>query len=164
MHGKEFNCRRARRPWLAARPGRSAVARTAALATTLLAAAAVTPAAQAAPAALPGRAGHPVQARTERPARPAPRTSDAAAAGANQRWTHIAIGWYSTCGIREGNTLWCWGYGQFGALGDEHKSPAALPQQVAPPTAGWNSVTAGLSDGCATRNDGSLWCWGKNFE
>ena len=38
-----------------------------------------------------------------------------------------------------------------------------LPRQVTTPaTGGWASVTAGDSHTCATRTDGTLWCWGDN--
>ncbi|HSZ30297.1 MAG TPA: hypothetical protein VK784_11175, partial [Pseudonocardiaceae bacterium] len=68
----------------------------------------------------------------------------------------------TTCGIRMGNTLWCWGDGTFGELGTGHTTNANLPQQVTKRTAGWNSITVGGFHTCATRSDGTLWCWGSN--
>ena len=61
-----------------------------------------------------------------------------------------------------GNTLWCWGDGTFGELGTGHTTSANLPQQVTKRTAGWNSITVGGFHTCATRSDGTLWCWGYN--
>ncbi len=84
------------------------------------------------------------------------------AAAATPQWNHIAAGTYATCGIRVGNTLWCWGSGHFGALGTGQTAAQDQPQQITRPTAGWASVTAGWNYGCATRSDGSLWCWGYN--
>jgi alpha-tubulin suppressor-like RCC1 family protein len=77
-------------------------------------------------------------------------------------WIHIAAGRDFTCGIREGNTLWCWGAGASGALGTGHTTDENQPQQITRPTAGWVSVTAGDHYGCAVRKDGALWCWGYN--
>jgi alpha-tubulin suppressor-like RCC1 family protein len=85
-------------------------------------------------------------------------------AQANPYWIHIAAGTNVTCGIREGNTLWCWGAGAYGALGNGQSVNEDQPQQISKPTAGWASVTDGGGHGCATRNDGGLWCWGYNRE
>ena len=87
-----------------------------------------------------------------------------AAAQASPAWIHIAAGGNVTCGIREGNTLWCWGAGGYGALGTGHSVDENQPQQISRPTAGWASVTHGGGHGCATRKDGGLWCWGYNHE
>jgi alpha-tubulin suppressor-like RCC1 family protein len=156
MHGKASNYRRARRARLAVRlgGGACAIAGAAALAAAPLAASAATPAAGTVRSASPHDAD-----RATSSARPA---FAVAAAGAVSPWIHIAAGRDATCGIREGNTLWCWGAGRSGALGTGHTAEQDEPQQITRPTAGWASVTLGLSDGCATRSDGTLWCWGYN--
>ena len=114
----------------------------------------------AAPAAV-HRAGHGSLASLARPAR---HTSRAAAAAITaSTWIHVATGGYHTCGIREGNTLWCWGAAAHGQLGTGATADQEQPQQIGKPTAGWASVAAGYEHSCATRNDGSLWCWGLNY-
>jgi alpha-tubulin suppressor-like RCC1 family protein len=87
-----------------------------------------------------------------------------ATAQVSQAWIHIAAGGNVTCGIREGNTVWCWGAGAYGALGTGHSVEENQPQQITKRTAGWASVTHGGGHGCATRTDGGLWCWGYNHE
>jgi alpha-tubulin suppressor-like RCC1 family protein len=87
-----------------------------------------------------------------------------ATAQANPYWIHIAAGTNVTCGIREGNTLWCWGAGAYGALGTGHSVNENQPTQISKPTAGWASVTDGGGHGCAIRKDGGLWCWGYNVQ
>jgi alpha-tubulin suppressor-like RCC1 family protein len=77
-------------------------------------------------------------------------------------WNHVAAGAYHTCGIQLGNTLWCWGYNYYGQLGIGHGGWLNQPGEVAGPAAGWTSVMAGGFHSCATRKDGSLWCWGRN--
>ena len=162
MCQKEPYC--GRLPWRGARRCRAARAIAAAgtiagagtLAATLLATATAMPAAAgAAPAArtTPASTPRPAQAR---------HTVRAAATGAVSQWIHISAGEATTCGIRVGNTLWCWGDGSFGELGTGHTTNANLPQQVTKRTAGWNSITAGGDHPCATRSDGTLWCWGYN--
>jgi alpha-tubulin suppressor-like RCC1 family protein len=84
------------------------------------------------------------------------------AAGAAQ-WIHVSAGAYQTCGIKTGNTLWCWGYNHDGQLGDGNTASQDLPAQVTKPgPAGWASVAAGGFHGCGIRKDTSLWCWGQN--
>jgi alpha-tubulin suppressor-like RCC1 family protein len=85
-----------------------------------------------------------------------------AAAVAPPTWIHVAAGWESTCGIREGNTLWCWGQQIHGDLGTGRPGNANQPQQITRKTSAWTSVTVGDNHACATRKDGGLWCWGFN--
>jgi len=68
-----------------------------------------------------------------------------------------------TCAIRTDHTLWCWGQGGSGQLGIGSTFDQDLPQQVTTPSAtGWAATSAGGAHTCATRTDGTLWCWGKN--
>ena len=93
---------------------------------------------------------------------PARHAFHAAATAAVPGWIRIAAGGDHTCGIREGNTLWCWGAAQYGELGTGATLDQDLPQQITKPTTGWASVTAGYYHSCATRSDTTLWCWGRN--
>ena len=81
---------------------------------------------------------------------------------ATPKWIHVSSGFDATCGIRAGNTLWCWGNGANGELGTGSTAEEHLPQQILRPTAAWASVSAGWGYSCATRKDGTLWCWGLN--
>ena len=79
-------------------------------------------------------------------------------------WTHIAAGSLHICGIRTDATLWCWGANGSGQLGTGNHTNQTRPRQVTTPAAGgWASVTAGGAHTCATRTDGTLWCWGWNL-
>jgi alpha-tubulin suppressor-like RCC1 family protein len=90
-------------------------------------------------------------------------TVPAAASPAVPRWIRIAAGGDFTCGIREGNTLWCWGSATAGDLGTGAATDQHQPHQIGHPTAAWVSVTAGQDHACALRRDGTLWCWGNNL-
>jgi hypothetical protein len=46
------------------------------------------------------------------------------------KWVHIAAGSFFTCGIREGNSLWCWGSNADGQLGSGGSEPEHRPRQV----------------------------------
>src|ERR1700759_4064570 len=67
------------------------------------------------------------------------------------RWIHVAAGLRFSCGIREGNSLWCWGAGQDGELGLGSNANEIRPHQITWPTTGWTSVTAGYQHACAIR-------------
>jgi alpha-tubulin suppressor-like RCC1 family protein len=70
-----------------------------------------------------------------------------------------------TCGIKDDDTLWCWGSNNRGQLGlGTVGGSQTTPQQVG--TATWARVR-GYADmnndsarTCGIRLDGSLWCWG----
>ena len=79
-------------------------------------------------------------------------------------WAHIAAGAYHTCGIRADGTLWCWGDSSSGELGIGSHTGKNRPRQVTTPApGGWATVTTGAFHTCATRTDGTLWCWGWNI-
>ena len=126
----------------------------------VMAALVVTLAAAAAPALATQRPGSPAAGQ----ARPA--TGQHPAAGRmspGAPWAHIAAGEYYICGIRTDGTLWCWGSNDSGQLGIGSNTGQDQPRQITTPAAGgWASVTAGSYHTCATRTDGTLWCWGNN--
>ncbi|RZK63280.1 MAG: T9SS type A sorting domain-containing protein [Hymenobacter sp.] len=63
--------------------------------------------------------------------------------------------------IRQDGTLWAWGTGSFGQLGQgNYISQQLTPVQVG--TATWQSVAAGNMHALGVRTDGTLWAWGYN--
>jgi len=81
-------------------------------------------------------------------------------------WAAVAAGGTHTCATRTDSTLWCWGYNNSGQVGiGSTASSENLPQQVTTPAAtGWAAVSAGGFHACAARTDGTLWCWGANYD
>ncbi|WP_306216031.1 RCC1 domain-containing protein [Actinoplanes sp. RD1] len=78
-------------------------------------------------------------------------------------WTQVAAGASHTCGIQSDQTLWCWGDGSLGKLGQGSTTGYTAPRQVTSPAAtGWASVATGNQFTCATRTDGTLYCFGRN--
>ena len=78
-------------------------------------------------------------------------------------WADVTAGEIYTCATRTDESLWCWGWNLYGQLGLGSHTNQDLPRQVtAPPPGGWASTTAGMGHTCATRTDGTLWCWGLN--
>jgi alpha-tubulin suppressor-like RCC1 family protein len=67
-----------------------------------------------------------------------------------------------TCAVRTDHTLWCWGDNAYGELGTGAASASEdTPAQVGT-SASWATVSVGPQSACATRTDGTLWCWGDN--
>jgi len=78
-------------------------------------------------------------------------------------WGDINVGAYHACGIKTDQSLWCWGYNLYGQLGIGTSGATAnqsLP--VSLQGSDWAKVTLGNGHTCATKTDGSLWCWGSN--
>jgi len=76
----------------------------------------------------------------------------------------IAAGWNHACALRSDHSLWCWGGNGdgatgYGQLGDGTLDNSATPIKVT----GLDNVSAVAAGGwttCATRSDGTAWCWG----
>ncbi len=76
------------------------------------------------------------------------------------RWSSVATGTTSTCGIDSATQLWCWGANTYGQLGIGSTTAGYLPSQVGSAT--WAAVTVGGSHACGLQTDNTLWCWGAN--
>jgi alpha-tubulin suppressor-like RCC1 family protein len=94
-------------------------------------------------------------------------TNTPARVGTDTNWATVSAGGEFTCATRTDRTLWCWGYNYFGQLGTGSTGDASTPVQVGT-AADWVTVSAGDDWGysgghtCATRADGTLWCWGDD--
>lgn len=83
----------------------------------------------------------------------------------DQVWEEVEAAGQLTCATRNDDSLWCWGGNVNGALGlgESHSDlmRKEFPEQVGTDE-DWSSVAGGLNAMCATKNDGTLWCWGRN--
>ncbi|MBX3246420.1 MAG: hypothetical protein KF901_04485 [Myxococcales bacterium] len=78
--------------------------------------------------------------------------------------TQVELGSLYGCALLADGTVWCWGSNGMGQLGDpEFSEPRSLPRQV-PGLANITQIAVGYAHACALRNDGELWCWGRNDE
>ena len=71
------------------------------------------------------------------------------------------------CLARAEGSVWCWGLNDRGQLGDTTTTNRTSPVQVTEPggtgtLTGVDSITAGAKFTCATKTDGTVWCWGEN--
>ncbi len=85
-----------------------------------------------------------------------------AVSGLGSGVTSIGAGFYHTCALIAGGAMKCWGYNQFGALGDGSTTTRTSPVAVAGLT-GATAVSPGGGHTCVLLALGDVKCWGYNF-
>ncbi|HEV8549063.1 MAG TPA: hypothetical protein VGQ57_08545 [Polyangiaceae bacterium] len=87
------------------------------------------------------------------------------------RASSITSDFEHVCALLGNAQLYCWGRNQEGELGQNDRVPpsnddtardALEPVEV--PGDDWSFVDAGDGHTCGIRDDGSLWCWGRNTD
>ena len=78
----------------------------------------------------------------------------------------IYAGGSHTCALMTAGGIKCWGYNGTGQLGDGTTADKAVPGDVVGMPGDISSVVAGSSANhtCAVLKDGTLKCWGQNFD
>ena len=82
--------------------------------------------------------------------------------GSDTTWSEVASGsYYSGLATKTDGTLWAWGYGPHGVIGNSSVTDYSSPVQL--PGNDWSNPTffGGYSASCK-KSDGSLWVWGYN--
>jgi alpha-tubulin suppressor-like RCC1 family protein len=83
--------------------------------------------------------------------------------GSDDDWLSVVSGQDSSCGIRAGGALFCWGGNSFGNLGLADTSQRLLPTPVVPGRA-WTQLSIDTFHGCGVDVDQNLHCWGRGIE
>jgi len=84
------------------------------------------------------------------------------AGGSNWKQVAISIGGNSTAAIKTDGTLWIWGQGTNGQLGDNTAITKSTPVTTFAGGTNWKQVANGTSHSAAVKTDGTLWTWGVN--
>ena len=74
----------------------------------------------------------------------------------------ISSGRHHSCGVATDGTVWCWGLGTSGQMGDLGFTSNTTPERVFGITGGVVAVTAGGAHSCALGSTGLVGCWGSN--
>jgi alpha-tubulin suppressor-like RCC1 family protein len=86
--------------------------------------------------------------------------------GSATDWASVSAGNGSSCAVKSGGTLWCWGKNDDGRVGDGTTgTDRTTPTQIGVATNwAWVSTSGSGNDGhtCATTTGGAIWCWGAN--
>lgn len=75
--------------------------------------------------------------------------------------TDLTGGYYFMCAVAAGQVL-CWGGNEYGQMGDGGSTDALSPKVVPLPVA-VAQVSAGSRHACALAQDGTVFCWGDNW-
>ena len=80
-------------------------------------------------------------------------------------WKQISAGRQHTAAIKTDGTLWTWGYGNKGRLGNGITAATSRSTPVTTFAGGtnWKQVSAGYSVTAAVKTDGTLWTWGYAY-
>ena len=82
--------------------------------------------------------------------------------GTANDWATVSAGNVHSLAVKTNGTLWSWGNGQFGQLGNGVFN-SATPNVTQVGTANdWSQVSAGNRFSLATKTTGTLWSWGLN--
>ena len=89
--------------------------------------------------------------------RPTPVTTFAG--GTN--WKQVSGGSSHTAAIKTDGTLWTWGSGSFGQLGNNTTSNSATPVTTFAGGTNWKQVECGEFTLTSVKTNGTLWVWGR---
>ena len=81
------------------------------------------------------------------------------AGGAN--WKQISLGDLDTVAIKTDGTLWTWGAGDYGVLGNNQTTNKSTPVTTFAGGNNWKQVACGRHHMAAIKTDGTLWTWGR---
>jgi alpha-tubulin suppressor-like RCC1 family protein len=82
--------------------------------------------------------------------------------GTDGGWTAVSAGIYHVLGLRADGSLWAWGSGAFGELGQPTVRSSTVPLRVTTTVKSWRAIGAGGGFSVALASDGHVYTWGAN--
>lgn len=82
--------------------------------------------------------------------------------------TKLGVAYDASCAIRAGGSVWCWGIGGDGQLGNggtamgQSPLPVRVVMQNGMPLTGIVELAGGYGHVCGRDEAGEVWCWGRN--
>lgn len=90
------------------------------------------------------------------------RSSPTQTVSVTNNWRQVSVGNYGVAAIKTDGTLWTWGCGLSGTLGNNSTINRSSPVQTVSVGTTWKTVSFGKCSIAATKTDGTLWLWGCN--
>ncbi len=90
------------------------------------------------------------------------RSSPVSVVGGFSDWCQLSAGGGFAVAVRTNSTVWSWGLGTCGRLGDNTTTNRSSPVSVVGGFTDWCQASAGLAHTVAVRTGGSAWAWGQN--
>ena len=81
--------------------------------------------------------------------------------GSLTNWAKVSVTAKTCLAVKTDGTLWTWGYGLEGSLGQNDTTNRSSPVQVGALT-NWSNVAGARYSCMAIKTDGSIWSWGSN--
>jgi alpha-tubulin suppressor-like RCC1 family protein len=75
-------------------------------------------------------------------------------------WKQVSVGYEFTAAVKTDGSLWTWGRGTEGQLGDNNAITRSTPVTTFAGGNTWKQVSTGANHTAAIKTDGSLWTWG----
>ena len=96
------------------------------------------------------------------------RSSPGTTTGGGTNWCFVSVSkggiFGHTIALKTDGTLWAWGTGLFGRLGDGAQCNRSSPVISSDAGTNWCAASAGCGFSLGLKTDGTLWSWGKNSE
>jgi alpha-tubulin suppressor-like RCC1 family protein len=90
------------------------------------------------------------------------RSSPVQTISAGTNWKQVSCGAGHSAAIKTDGTLWLWGAGGDGRLGNNTTTSRSSPVQTVSGGTNWKLVSGGGYHTSAIKTDGTLWSWGLN--
>jgi alpha-tubulin suppressor-like RCC1 family protein len=91
------------------------------------------------------------------------RSSPLQTVSSGTNWKQVSTsGRFNAVAIKTDGTLWSWGYGPFGILGNNSTITRSSPVQTVSSGTNWKQVSIS-SHAAAIKTDGTLWSWGAGL-
>ena len=91
------------------------------------------------------------------------RSSPVQTVSGGSNWKSVVAAANNTAAIKTDGTLWTWGHGGNGILGNNAITHKSSPIQTVAGGTNWKQVASGGIHLAAIKTDGTLWAWGYNF-
>ena len=78
-------------------------------------------------------------------------------------WKQVSVGYYHTAAIKTDGTLWTWGNGGSGRLGNNLTTIRSTPVTTFAGGTTWKQVACGSNHTAAIKTNGTLWTWGSGL-